>query len=59
MRLLRAQLSATRRNMMSSLRESEEEGRKGIDRWRQCLKKNEVESQETKMRGRRGMTELF
>lgn len=59
MRLLRAQLSATRRNMMSSLRESEEEGRKGIDQLRQCLKKNEVESQETKMRVRREMTELF
>lgn len=44
---------------MSSLRESEEEGRKGIDRLRQCLKKNEVESQETKMRVRREMTELF
>jgi hypothetical protein len=57
--LLRAQLSATRRNMMSSLRESEEEGRKGIDQLRQCLKKNEVESQETKMRVRREMTELF
>jgi len=41
------------------LQNCEEEGVKGIEKLRQCLRKNEVESQETKMRTRREMTELY
>ena len=51
--LIRAQMNTMKRNITASLKNSEEEGRKGIDRLRHMIKKNEVECQETRMRVRR------
>ena len=39
--------------MENSLKSSLEEGKKGVDRLRYMIRKNEVESQETRMRVRR------
>ena len=52
-------MNTMKRNITASLKNSEEEGRKGIDRLRHMIKKNEVECQETRMRVRREITYLF
>lgn len=59
MRLIRAQLGILKHNVLTSLKNSEEEGMNGIQRLRNMLKKNETAEQERKMRVRREMTSLY
>jgi hypothetical protein len=42
MRLIRAQLAHLKQTTLNSLAQSEEEGRKGVERLRGLLKKNET-----------------
>jgi len=51
--LLRAQLNTLKRNTLISLKNTEDEGKRRVDKLRHLVKKNEVESQETRMRVRR------
>ena len=48
-----------KRNVLCSLKNTEEEGKKRVDQLRFMIRKNEVESQETRMRVRREITELY
>ena len=59
MRLIRAQLGILKHNVLTNLKNSEEEGMNGIQRLRNMLKKNETAEQERKMRVRREMTSLY
>ena len=59
MKHIRAQMNRLKRTVLSSLKSSEEEGNKELDRLRQMIRKNEVECQETRMRVRREITELY
>lgn len=59
MRLIRAQLAHLKQITLGSLAQSEEEGRKGVERLRGLLKKNETGENERKMRVRRELTDLY
>ena len=59
MKHIRAQMAIMKHNVISSLKNSEEEGMSGIQRLRNILKKNETAEQERKMRVRREMTGLY
>ena len=58
-KLLRYQLGKLKKDVLSSLKASEEQGSSVINRLRTALKKNETNQQERKMRVRRELTDLY